>query len=170
MRGWSSRHCFFCPCDSAVRFPDSEELSQSRLLPCMAPRRVHFARPWTQASKATLTDCSLTAKRCTGALPCVVSFNQASEPSSMSCCSVRTLVWFVPRKTRAGYAGLPCFLDPSPRRPTASCSLAAEAQRLRSRIVVVFVVQRIDCYSYFSVYLVLLLRQAGSAPGRLCTV
>ena len=34
---------------------------------------------------------------------------------------------------------------------------------MRSGIVVVFVVQRIDRYSYFCVYLVLLPYQAGSA-------
>ena len=37
--------------------------ANARLLPCPAPRRVHFARPWTQASKSTLTDFSLAAKR-----------------------------------------------------------------------------------------------------------
>ena len=51
----------------------------------------------------------------------------------------------------------PCFLGPSPRRPTASCSLAA----------VVFVVQCIDrysySYSYFCVYLILLLCRLRSA-------
>ena len=30
---------------------------------CPAPRRVHFARPWTQASKPALTSSSLAAKR-----------------------------------------------------------------------------------------------------------
>ena len=42
---------FFCSCDSAVRFLDSEKSSQRRLLLCLAPRRVHFAPPWTKASK-----------------------------------------------------------------------------------------------------------------------
>ena len=35
-----------------------------------------------------------------------------------------------------------------------------QARRLYSRIMVVFVVQRIDRYSYFSVYLLMLLHQA----------
>ena len=30
---------------------------------CPAPRRVHFAQPWTQASKPALSDSSLAAKR-----------------------------------------------------------------------------------------------------------
>ena len=37
----------FCSCDSAVRFLDSENSSQHRLLLRPAPRQVHFARPWT---------------------------------------------------------------------------------------------------------------------------
>ena len=42
---------FFCSCDSsAVRFLDSENSSQHRLLLRPAPRRVHFARPCTRAS------------------------------------------------------------------------------------------------------------------------
>ena len=53
----------FRSCDSAVRFLDSENSSQRRLLLCPAPRRVHFARPWTQAYNPTLTDSSLAAKR-----------------------------------------------------------------------------------------------------------
>ena len=56
------------------------------------------------------------------------------------------------------------FSCPSPRRPTARCTLVCgEARRLRSRVVVVFVVQLIDRYSYFCVFLVLLLYLAGSA-------
>ena len=53
----------FCSCDSAVRFSESEDSSQRRLLLRPAPRRAHFARPCTQASKPTLTDSSLDAKR-----------------------------------------------------------------------------------------------------------
>ena len=45
------------------RFLDIENSSQRRLLPCLAPRRVHFARPWTQASRPALTDSSPAAKR-----------------------------------------------------------------------------------------------------------
>ena len=39
-----------------------ENSSERRLLLCLAPRRVHFARPWTQASKPALTDSSLATK------------------------------------------------------------------------------------------------------------
>ena len=42
-------------------------------------------------------------------------------------------------------------------------SSCGEARRLRSRIVVVFVVQHIDRYACFCAYLVLLLYQAGSS-------
>ena len=59
---------FFRSCDSAVRFWDSESWSQRRLVLCPVPRRVHFARPWTQVSKPTLTDSSLAAKRRADAL------------------------------------------------------------------------------------------------------
>ena len=45
---------FVCSCDSAVGFLDSESSSQRRLLLRPAPRRVHFARPWTRASYLTL--------------------------------------------------------------------------------------------------------------------
>ena len=48
---------------SSVRFLGIENSSQRRLLLCLAPRRVHFARPWTQASKPALTDSNLAAKR-----------------------------------------------------------------------------------------------------------
>ena len=49
--------------DSSARFRaiqqlgfwNSENSSQRRLL-CLAPRRVHFARPWTQPSEPALTD------------------------------------------------------------------------------------------------------------------
>ena len=73
---------FFCSCDSAVRFLDSENSSQRRLLLRPAPRRAHFARPWTRASKPTLTDSSLAAKQtCPGASRGIF-FNKASEPST----------------------------------------------------------------------------------------
>ena len=46
VRRWCSGHSGLCSCDSAVRFLDSENSSQRRLLLllCPAPRRVHFAR------------------------------------------------------------------------------------------------------------------------------
>ena len=66
---WFSGHSFVCLCDSSavhsgsVGFSDIENSSQRRLLLCLAPRRLRFVRPWTQASKPALTDYSLTAKR-----------------------------------------------------------------------------------------------------------
>ena len=51
--------------------------------------------------------------------------------------------------------------------PTSTASQlqsgCGEARRLRSRIVVVFEVQRMDRYSYYCADLVMLLYQAGSA-------
>ena len=44
-----------------------------------------------------------------------------------------------------------------------------ETRRLRSRIVVVFVVQRIDRYSYICVYLALLLLLYQALPSNLVT-
>ena len=58
-----SGQLFFCSCDSEIRFLDSESSRQRRLLPHLAPRRVHSAPPWTQASKPALTDSSPAAKR-----------------------------------------------------------------------------------------------------------
>ena len=43
---------------SSARFLDIENSSQRLLLLGLAPRRVRFARPWTQASKPALTDSS----------------------------------------------------------------------------------------------------------------
>ena len=82
---------------SSVRFLGIENSSQRRLLLCLAPRRVHFARPWTQASKPALTDSSLATKRRTcGGASLGIFFNQASFPTTMAyircCCCVCTLV------------------------------------------------------------------------------
>ena len=67
-RRYSGHLFFFLSCDSAVSFLDIEKPSQRRLLLCLAPCRVHFARPWTQASKPALTDSSL-------------AWTQASKPA-----------------------------------------------------------------------------------------
>ena len=85
IRRWCSGHLFVCSCDSAVRFLDSDNSSQRRLLLCLEEtHRVHFARPWTQASKPALTGSSLAAKRLVKTVHVVFLFNQASEPSTMS--------------------------------------------------------------------------------------
>ena len=67
MRRWCPGQLFVCSCDSAVRFLDSEKSCESRLLLCLPPRRVHFARPWTSASNPALTYSSPVAKRCDNA-------------------------------------------------------------------------------------------------------
>ena len=45
-------------CDSILY---TEYSSQRRLLVCLAPRRVHFALPWTQAFEPALTDSTIRA-------------------------------------------------------------------------------------------------------------
>ena len=45
-------------CDSILY---TENSSQRRLLVCLAPRRVHFALPWTQAFEPALTDSTIRA-------------------------------------------------------------------------------------------------------------
>ena len=105
-RRWYSGHLFICSCDSAVRFLDIKKSSQRRLLLCLAPRRVHFARPWTQAPKPALTDSSLAAKRRSEALHVVRFGTKHSRPPRRYCCC--------------------CSQGPSPRPPTASYSVAAK--------------------------------------------
>ena len=65
--------------------PTSTTAMSRRLLLCLAPRRLHFARPWTQASKPALTDSLLIVwqqrdvpRRFTGYF-----FDQASKPSTI---------------------------------------------------------------------------------------
>ena len=69
------------------------------------------------------------------------------QPSIRAHAAVRNLVWYVATKD-ARWVRCSCW------------SLGSSPRRLRSRIVVVFVVQRIDRYSYFCVHLILLLEQA----------
>ena len=73
-----------CFISSSVRLLDIEYSSQRRLLLCLAPRRVHFARPSTQASKPALTDCSLAPKRRAEAFHWYF-FNQAFHATTMTC-------------------------------------------------------------------------------------
>ena len=70
-------------CDSAVRFSESDNSRQRRILPCLAPRRVHFAPPWIQASEPALTDSSLAPKRRAEALHVV--FFPTKHPSPCCC-------------------------------------------------------------------------------------
>ena len=72
------------------------------------------------------SDSSLAKKRCTDALHDVFSCDYASEPGTRaSCwCSVCTFAMYVATKDAPRVGFSPCSLGPSPRRPTASCSLA----------------------------------------------
>ena len=74
------------------------------------------------------SDSSLAAKTRAEALHVVFFFNKASEPSTMSCCSVCTLSYdtYVAKKDARWVRCSHSSLGPSPRRPTASCGLAAE--------------------------------------------
>ena len=151
---------FFCSCDSAVRFLDSENSSQRRPLLRPAPRRVHFARPWTQASKHS----SLAAKRRAEASRGIF-FQNWVRAQHVSCCSVCTLAWYLTTKDARWVRCSPCSLGPSPRRPTARCSLAAVRRGDCVRASWLYLVQRIERYSYICV-----LPPTAAVPGRLCSV
>ena len=94
-------------------------------------------------------------------------FQQSMRAQHVSCCSCVFSydITHVATKDARRVRCSSCSLGPSPRRPTASCSLAAvrRGDCFRASWLYPFVVQRIDRYSYFCVYLVLLLYQAGSA-------
>ena len=65
MRRWCSGHLCICSCRSAVRSLDAENSRQCRLQLCLRreeTRRVHFARPRTQASEPAVTASSLAEK------------------------------------------------------------------------------------------------------------
>ena len=107
----------------------------------------------------------LSVKRRAEALHVVFFFNKASEPSKMSCFSVYSRVIRTRRhERRALGALLSLSLGPSPRRPTAGCSLAA--------------VRRGDCFRAFcirspthrSVLVILCGSRTAAVPGRLCSV
>ena len=122
---WCSGHLFFCSCDSAVRFLDSQNPGQRRLPLSPAPRRVHFARPRTQASKPTLTDSTLAAERRAEALHVVVFQPgiRAQHDELLLCVYSRLNV---ATKDARWVRCFSCSLGPSPRRLVASYSLAAE--------------------------------------------
>ena len=86
-RRWYPGHLFVCSWDSSavqLGFLDIENSSQHRLLLlCLAPRRVRFARRWTQTSKPALTDSSLAAKRRVDALHVVFFFIRAHHDDDL---------------------------------------------------------------------------------------
>ena len=92
---------------------------QRRLPLCPAPRRVYFARPGLK--HPSLHSLTLVWQRRDVPRRFTWHFLQASVRAQHdSCCSVCTTV--DARWVRC----FSCFLRPSPCRPTASCSLAAE--------------------------------------------
>ena len=98
---------------SSARFLNVENSCQRRLLLlllCLVPRRVRFARPWTQASKAALTVSSLAEKR--RAEPLHLTFFQSNIRAHHDTCvfrmrrsherrSLRALLFFVARSALA---------------------------------------------------------------------
>ena len=71
---------------SSVRFLNMKNSSQRRLLLllCLVPRRVRFARPWTQASKPALTDSSPAAERRAEALHLLFFSTKHPSPPPVS--------------------------------------------------------------------------------------
>ena len=97
-----------------------------------------------------------------------------AQHGSCCCCSVCTLESYVATKDTRWVRWSPWSLGPSPRRPTASCSLAAVGlgDCVRASWLYSFIVQRIDRCSYLYFYdrLVLLLYHAGSAQLDFCLI
>ena len=92
-----------------IRFRAS---SQGGLPSCPAPRRVHLARPWTQASKPTLRLESSREETCQGASHGHFSTKHASPARwAAALCAFSYDTW--PRKTRWMRCSS-CFLGPSP--------------------------------------------------------
>ena len=160
-----SGHSFYCSCDSAVAIFGTQEL-QANMDYCYVRRRAECTSlgpglNHLQAYAQTLVWLRRDVPR---RFTWLFFSTHSIRAQHVSCCSVCTLAWDVATKDARWVRCSPCSLGPSPRQPTASCNVVCgcgEARRLRSRIMVVFVVQRIDRCPYVWVYLVLLLYQAG---------
>ena len=124
-------------------------------------RWVHFARPWTQESKPALTDSSLAGKRRAEALHvvCCQPSIRAQHDDLLLLLLLLCVYCRMIRGHERGSLGALLFLvsRSEPASTDSWLSGCGEARRLRSRIAVVFVLQRIDRYSYMCMYLVLLL-------------
>ena len=145
MRRWCSRHSFFCSCDSAVRFVDSEISSQRRLL--LRPRRAESISLGPGLKHPSLrSDSSLAAKRRAEALHLVFFFKHPSPARELRLCGYSRMIRSHER--RALGALLSLFSRSKPASTDSKLqSGCGEARRLRSRVVVVFIVQRIDRYT-----------------------
>ena len=94
MRRRYSGHLLVCLCDPVVNFLDVRIVKPITL--CLAPRLVHFARPWTEAFKPVLTDSSLAAKRRVEALHVVFFFIRAhhhDDPLTLLLLLLLLLLW-----------------------------------------------------------------------------
>ena len=162
VRRWCSGHSFCCSCDSAVRFLDSENPSQRRLLLRPAPRRVHFARPWTRASKHS----SLAAKRRADALHVV--FFSTKHPSPARELLLCVYSRMIRSHERRALGALLSFFSRSEPASTDSWlqSGCGEARRLRLRIVVVFI--HSPRHRSLLVLVLLCVPRTAAVPGRLC--
>jgi len=124
-------------------------------------RWVHVARPWTQGSKSALTDSSLAGERRAEALHvvCCQPSIRAQHDDLLLLLPLLCVYCRMIRSHEKRSLGALLFLV-SRSEPASTDSYLAgcgEARRLRSRIAVVFFLQRIDRYSYMCMYLVLLL-------------
>ena len=118
---------FDCSCDSAVRLLDIEKSSQRRLLLYLAPRRVHLARPWTQASKPALTLVWPRRDVPRRFMWYIFQSSIRAHHDDLQLLCVCSLVWYVGTKDARWVRCSSWSLGPSPRPPTASCySVAAE--------------------------------------------
>ena len=149
-----------CSCDPPVRF--LAQKIQANFHYCYVRRRAQRTSLGPGLEHPSLrSDFSLAAKRRAEALHVVFFSTKHPNPA-------RKLLLCVATKDARWVPCYSCSLDPSSRRPTASCSLAAvrRGDCVRASWLYSFIVQRIDRYSYscFCVCLVLLLYHAGSAP------
>ena len=158
MRRWCTGHSFFFPCDPAVRFWGQK--FQANVDYCYVQRRAECTSLGLE-HPSLRSDSSLAAKRRAAALHVVFFFNKASEPSTRAAALCVLSHDNVATKDARWVRCSPCSLGPSPRRSTASCSLAAVRHRgcIRSpthRSLLVLVLLRVP--------------RTAAVPGRLCSV
>ena len=126
VRRWCSGHSFFCSCDSAVKFLDPENSSQTSTTATSgaAPGAIRSALDSSIQAYAQILVWPRrdVPRRFTW---CFFSTKHPIPARELLLCVYSRMIR-KPRKTRTGCARCsPCYLGPIPPRPTASCSLAA---------------------------------------------
>ena len=130
MRRWCSHHSFFARVIQQLGFCTQQiqanvDYCHVRLsAECTSLSALDFKHP------SLRSDSSLAAKRRAEALYVVFLFNKGSEPSTRAAalCVYSRMIHtskYVATKDARWVRCSPCSLGPSPRRPTASCSLTA---------------------------------------------